>query len=357
MSASHSSDGKSAHKYPRSLPVSEWPDADRRAWQEACRPGSRLKPGGVASYLAEVSRNDFARRYGAFLGFLQRRNRLEHHAGAAAQVTTANVEAYITDLKGRVCSVTIWNCIYKLRRAAELLAPRADFSWLAEIENDLALVMEPRSKFDRLLFTGPLVEAGMTLVTEAERFARHELMRARGVRNGLMIALLAFCPIRLKNFAALEIGNTFKDIGGRWWIALPGNTTKSRRRDERPVPASLNRCIDVYLNQSRPVLLRSRPPTNALWISSTTGRPMTTKNLGTLISKITLETIGVDVSPHLFRTAAASTAAAYGGSTPHLASALLNHSDPRVTEEHYNRASSVSASKIYADIIDSFLRD
>ena len=99
------------------------------------------------------------------------------------------------------------------------------------------------------------------------------------------------------------------------------------------------------------------PCTNALWISSTTGRRITTKNLGTLISKITLETIGVDVSPHLFRTAAASTAAAYGGNTPHLASALLNHTDPRVTEEHYNRASSVSASRIYVGMINSFLRD
>jgi hypothetical protein len=77
-------------------------------------------------------------------------------------------------------------------------------------------------------------------------------MRARGVRNGLMIALLAFCPSRPKNFAALQIGNTFKDNGGSWWIALPANATKSRRRDERPVPALLNRCIDVYLNQSDP---------------------------------------------------------------------------------------------------------
>jgi hypothetical protein len=33
---------------------------------------------------------------------------------------------------------------------------------------------------------------------------------------------------------------------------------------------------------------------------------------------------------------------------------LLNHTDPRVTEEHYNRASSVSASKIYAEMINSF---
>jgi integrase len=213
---------------------------------------------------------------------------------------------------------------------------------------------EPRSKFDRMVFTERLVEAGLTLVAEAEAFGHNDLARARGMRNGVMLALLAFCPIRLKNFAALGIGQTFKEIHGRWWIVLPGISTKSRRPDERPVPAQLNRCIDVYLSQSRPVLLGSRPPTNALWISSTTGKPMTTKNLGTLISKITFETLGVDVSSHLFRTAAASTAAAYGGKTPHLASALLHHTDPRVTEEHYNRASSVSAAAAYARIISEF---
>jgi integrase len=354
MTGSNFSKGKSSHDYPRSLSVSEWPEANRRAWETACRPGSRLKPGGVASYLAEVSRDDFARRYGAFLGFLQRTNRLEQHAGAATQVTLPNVQAYIADLKARVRSVTVYNCIHMLRRAAQLLAPTFDFSWLAEIEKDLALVMQPRSKFDRLVLTGQLVEAGLTLLAEALEFATTDLAQARGVRNGLMIALLALCPIRLKNFAALEIGHTFKEVHGRWWIALPGNMTKSGRPDERPVPAWLNRYIDVYLNQSRPVLLGSRPPTNALWISSTTGRPMTTKNIGTLISKITLETLGVDVSPHLFRTAAASTAAAYGGATPHLASALLNHTDPRVTEEHYNRASTVSAVAAYARIISGF---
>ena len=357
MTGTNFSKGKSSHHYPRSLPVSEWPDADRRAWQAACRPGSRLKPGGVASYLAQVSRDDFARRYGAFLGFLQRTNRLEQCGGASTQVTLPNVEAYIVDLKARVRSVTVYNCIHQLRRAAHLLAPTFDFSWLAEIEKDLALEMEPRSKFDRLVLTGRLVEAGLTLVAEAQEFATTDLARARGVRNGLMTALLALCPIRLKNFAGLEIGHTFKEIDGIWWIALPGNLTKSRRPDERRVPELLNHSIEIYLNQSRPLLIGSKLSTNALWISSTTGRAMTTKNLGTLVSKITLETLGVDVSPHLFRTAAASTAAAYGGNTPHLASALLNHRDPRVTEEHYNRASSISASKIYAEITNTFLRD
>ena len=218
-------------------------------------------------------------------------------------------------------------------------------------------MMEPRSKFDRLVFTGRLVEAGLILVSEAQQFAKNDLARARGVRNGVMIALLALCPIRLKNFADLEIGHTFKEVQASWWIALPSVSTKSRRPDERRVPELLNNPMGVYLDQSRPVLLRSISTSTALWISSTTGRAMTRKNLGILISRITLEALGVDVSPHLFRTAAASTAAAYGGKTPHLASALLNHTDPRVTEEHYNRASSVSASKVYAEIINNHLQE
>src|SRR5262249_58741405 len=88
--------------------VTEWPESERNAGEGACRRWSRLKRGGVASRVAEVSRNDFARRYGAFLGFLQRSHRLERQAGAAVQVTAANVEAYIADLKARVRSVTVW---------------------------------------------------------------------------------------------------------------------------------------------------------------------------------------------------------------------------------------------------------
>ena len=59
----------------------------------------------------------------------------------------------------------------------------------------------------------------------------------------------------------------------------------------------------------------------------------------------------------MFRTAAISFAAAYGRDYPHLASAVLGHIDPRVTEEHYNRASSVSANEIYVEILSSFLGD
>ncbi len=111
---------------PRSLPTGEWPEADRLAWQDACRPSVRLQRGGSASHLAEVSRKDFVGRYGAFLGCLQRAGLLDLQAAAGAQVTSSHVDLYINELKNRVSSVTIWNCIYKLRRAAELINPKAN---------------------------------------------------------------------------------------------------------------------------------------------------------------------------------------------------------------------------------------
>jgi integrase len=342
------------HKF-RSLPVQEWPLADQRAWGEACRPGVRLKPGGRASYLAEVSRKDFANRYGAFLGFLQRSGKLKLKAPVAAQVTASSVKAYVTELKARVTSVTTWNCVYKLRRAAELLNPSIDFSWLAEIESELALVMVPRSKFDRLILSGRIVEAGLTLIAEADKYAKSQFERAKGIRNGLMIVILALCQIRLKNFVALEIGNSFKEVNGSWWISLPSSSTKNKRWDERRIPSSLNHAIDLYLNQARPTLIASSMDDNSLWISSRTGVRFTYKNLGTLISKITFRTLGVDVSPHLFRTAAASTAAVNLPHYPHLSSALLGHTDSRVTDDHYKRTTSLSAGRIYANLIQEYL--
>ena len=125
---------------------------------------------------------------------------------------------------------------------------------------------------------------------------------------------------------------------------------KSHRVDQRQVPEFVTDVVDRYINVHRPILCRGNAEQSAFWVSSTTGRRFTTKNLGTLISKTTREAIGVDVSPHLFRTAGASTAALYGGKYPHLASALHGHRDTRVTEEYYNRSMGLSAGEAYATI-------
>ena len=343
----------------QTLPIAEWPKADQAAWEDACRPSVRLRKGGSGSHLAPESLHAYAERYCRYLGFLKRTGRLDLNAPAASQVTPQNVEAYMADFEGKISSVSAWNCIYKLRRTAQLLSPKTDFAWLIEIEKDLELLQEPRSKLNRFVYTEQLVKAGLTLIVEAKEFTDAAFKRARGIRNGLMLALLALNPIRRKNFAALEIGTTFKQIEGRWWICLPARSTKSRSRpEERPVATWLNPYIELYLKEARPVLLTgAKKDTNALWISSITRSPMSARNVGSLITKITLETLGIAISPHLFRTADATTAADANSEMPYLASALLGHPNPGITDEHYKCSSSLSAQNDYAQVVrEKFLK-
>jgi integrase len=293
---------------------------------------------------------DLKRRYGYFLDFLNRSGLLDHVAPAASQVTPANVASYIEELTERVGSVTIYGSVYKLRRASQLLDSRRDFGWLIEIEKDLALVMRPRSKADRLVLTEVLVECGLTLMAEAENSALRPA-KAHKFRNGLMVAFLALHPIRLKNFATLEIGRNLVNIDGSWWIVLPAVETKENRPDERRIDDLIAPALETYLNKYRPLLEGKNTKSNGLWLSSNDGRPMTYHAVANAVTRSAREAAGVAVSPHLFRTSAASSAALHAKQTPHLGSALLHHRDQRVTEEHYNRASSLSAANDFSRLI------
>jgi integrase len=342
-----------------------------------------LGKGGAGRHLALITQGDLARRYGYFIDHLMRNDLFEPGAWTAGQVTPNRVESFVEELRSRVGSVTMAQTIHKLRRAAQLLDPNRDFAWLAEIEKDLAMLMRPSSKDHRIVDPDRLYEAGLALIEEAiDNPALTPLRQARQVRNGLMIALLTLCPIRLKNFSALELQASFRRVGTRWWIVLNRKETKSRRPDERRVPGDLAAAIDIYLLVHRPVLAAARSGgaidtfnvkdrlgrtanisascadplaniTGALWLSSNTGQRMTYPAVERAITETTRMALGVAVSPHLFRTCAATAIYTHAGDNPHLASGVLQHIDRSVTEEHYNRATSISAARQYAEIVKS----
>src|ERR1700680_950492 len=128
---------------------------------------------------------------------------------------------------------TIHTSICCLRRIARYMVPGLELAWLAEIAKDLALVAHPRSKSNRWVLPERLIEAGLVLIQEAENSqTMAKLAQATQVRNGLMVAMLGFHPIRRKNFAALEIGRSFVKNRGQWWIILSAAETKENRADE-----------------------------------------------------------------------------------------------------------------------------
>ena len=90
--------------------------------------------------------------------------------------------------------------------------------------------------------------------------------------------------------------------------------------------------------------------TSALWTSRLSS-PLSYGGVERIITETTYQLLDVAISPHLFRVAAATTAALHAPQSPHLGSALLQHSDERITEEHYKRASSLSVARNFAKLV------
>jgi integrase len=319
----------------RSLKLEEWPLADQKAWQWACRPHGRLTRGGSAAHLAETTRIDLTKRYGLYLDHAIRTSNPDTADVPASWVTPERVKSYVAELRLRVRSVTVHGSIAKLRCIAQHLDPTSNFGWLRDIENDLALQMIPTSKFDRIVESNSIVLAGLTLMEEAESAKmRTRLQRAQSYRNGLMIALLGLCPIRLKNFSSLTLNKNLIHLGENWCIVLSEKETKERRPDERPIPLFLTQYMERFLNMYRPAFRYSG---KKLWVGSY-GKPLSYSSVERIITETTRQTLGVPISPHLFRACGASTAYMHGNRVPNLASALLNHRGSKTTQEHYNRS-------------------
>lgn len=149
----------------RSLPIDLWPAADRDRWIIACVPRKRLKRGGRAGHLSAITQDDLQRRVGYYFDFLNRRGELDLAAAAGSQMTSCNVDSYVEELTARVGSVTVHGSIAKLRWFTKLVAAELDLQWLQDLENDLTLVMQPKSKAGRFVLTEVLVKGHVFIVS------------------------------------------------------------------------------------------------------------------------------------------------------------------------------------------------
>ncbi len=331
----------------RSLPLEAWPAADRAAWLAAIEPGVRLKRGGKASHMLPVTQNDLSRRYGYLLDFCKRRGILDMAAPAAGHVTSTVIGEFLAELSERVGSVTVYGTIHKVRRAAEIINPQVDFGWLKELENDLDRVKRPRPKHHRLVDADLIVAGGLHVMDEIlliEQPSWHDALR---YRDGLMIALCAMCPIRLKNIAGLRIGKSIFKANNTWWISLSDNETKEKRPDERQVPEILTDYLDQWCELKAQVL---PPSEDALWASRYVGA-IGYLRVEKVITRTTHELFGKPVNPHLLRDCAVHYIATQTGDRMGVAVAVLNHRDPRTIEKHYNKGASIKAAQAYQDIL------
>jgi integrase len=300
------------------------------------------------------TRTSLVRAYGYLLEFCHRNGLLDHDAEAGAHVTPEIIDAFVDELYGRVGSVTRASYIGKIRRIATILAPGRDLVWLGELEGNLRYEARPRPKYHRIVSSERLLALGLELIRRGET-NKHltDLGRARLVRDGLMIALLALCPIRLRNLAELGVGRQIRRIGDTWWIILEADETKTGRPDERPVAQVVAEAIEQWLGHWRSVF---HPSDDSFW-PSIKGGALAYTYVGHIITETTRRELGVAVNPHLFRDCAVYTVAINAGDRMGIASGLLQHTDQRTVEKHYNKGATVGAVRRYQQILDQLMSD
>jgi site-specific recombinase XerD len=329
------------------------------SWQGAIETTDPFGPFSAARSWYERTLAKTAKGYGRWLGWAIQ-NGIDMDQHPADRVSEQNLKNYVGDLRSANSDYTVLCRLQELCNAMRVMAPDRDWSWLRRAQNSLRSRCVPvRDKASRMQSVGTLVQLGKTLMRAAETSGKPPLSRAVVYRDGLMIALLAYRPLRLSNLAMIRLDRHLIRHTVGYYLFLSASETKGKQPFETMVPDALIADFDRYLDHYRPILLtrgsRQEPlDTDHLWIADT-ATPLDPKSIPQRIKKHTRAAFGKHIWPHLFRDCAATSIAVEDPRNARSIKTILGHSSLTTSEKHYNQARSLEASRRYQRVIVDLL--
>jgi len=336
------------------LPYEQWPAADRLLWERATDSDDPFGDGAGAR-LAKASRHDYLFAWRRFLGFLSINEPTALEIAPTERLTIERIRSFVTHLAETNTPGSVATQVHTLYLAARLMMPDCNWTRLKAVKTRLHRAAPTHARRGPVITSVQLLELGQQLMDETKPTAGTPISLEDAVRyrDGLMVAFLAFVPIRRKNLAALEIGRHLVREGDRWFVVIPREETKTGTPIEFPVAELLNPYLALYLEVVRPRLLRS-PACSALWVGAKRG-PLVYGAIGQIFSRLSRR-FGYHITPHDVRDAAATTWAISAPEKIGVARDLLAHSDLRTTTKHYNRARGIEASRAHSKVIAGIRR-
>jgi integrase/recombinase XerD len=352
-----------ARRWSKCLPIALWPSADRAAWERAIRPGDPFEEGGIATPWSLATRRKIIGGYGRFLSWLKERNELDETAGPAERITRERLKAYLEDLRSINRGHTIQCRIQELGDAMRALAPECDWGFIKKAAARLrANTIPARDKRGRLLPIADVIAHGSQMLKRAEENeGLSELGRAALYRDGLVLLFLAHHPMRLRNLSSLRIGHHLIQRGQLFILKIDRSETKTRQFSEEEVSKDLSFALRRYIEVYRPALLRARgrwhaPVLDRLWVSRD-GSPCNPQTLRNIVKKHLVGPNGQRISPHLFRTMAATSVSIEAPTEIDVIPVILGHGSYRTGERYYNLASNLDASRAFSATLDSIQKN
>jgi integrase/recombinase XerD len=340
---------------PLCLVVQDWPEIDRERWRRAQEPAGFLEDDKPATRWSPARRRIGEQAHGQWLSFLDRNGMLDPSCTPGERATDDRLSKFVAELRARVAPVSAAMMLGALVRMLSALEPERDWGPLARVYNHLRQAAAPsRDKLSRLVRASELFELGLRLMAGCEGADRPQYVPVR-YRDGLIIALLISCPMRLKNFAGLVIGQHLMFDGAAYWLKLSAAETKTGRPYVVTVPPELTPYIDGWLQAHRHALQalgtgKGQVGGGHLWLNRY-GRSMRSAAIRQQIEARTEQAFGNAVWPHLFRDCAVTELVDCAPEEIGIAPDLLGHSDLQTTKRHYIQAVGMQAHARVQEVI------
>jgi len=330
------------------LPLRHWPAADHEAFKRAYAPGDIFdETCGPGAHHSQGWRRMIETSYRRWLGFLAEHDPAALQEPPGQRITPERLRAFVEHLSIEVLPTTLAMSVRNLHDAARLIAPMADWRWLGSLKARLAARAEPQNRLDRLVPGYQTLDLGIELMDEAIVFSTgSQRARDRRYRDGFILALLSLWLIRRRSLAALTVSRHLELHPDGADLLLYPEDTKSKRAESFAVPEELLPYLLHYLREVRPRLM-GRGNHDGLWPSSK-GGPLCDGRIYSLVRQRVLTRFGKAMGLHDFRRAGATFIAMDAPDKVGLIPGALQHASPDVSEQHYNLAQSVEASRRFA---------
>lgn len=337
----------------KSLPFCHWPEEDQLGWQEALRSGD-LFDTGPGAHLAEATRQNLQNAWGRWLGFLLQVDTEALELPVAHRLTDNRLRAFVDQLDTTCSSASVSTLVAQLHQVARLLAPAADWGFIGDLRSRLGRCATSSRHHHQVVSAERLVGLGFQLMEEAE--VGCNLLKSRAIlyRDGLLIAFLALCPIRRRNIALMLVDEHLQREEQGYSVLFGPEETKNGEPLEFDLPNMIVPHLQRYLDHWRP-LIPGGADHHGLWASAKKC-PLSKCALNDIVVRHTRRALGMTVSLHRFRHAAATTIAIHDPARVLVAKDLLHHKGPASVGRHYNLAASLQASRGYARLLQELLQ-
>mgnify|MGYP002620657620 FL=1 len=338
----------------KSLPVNEWPASDRKVWEAACVKKSPFKPAGLAAKWSDATRKNIERSYGTFLYWLKGQGQLCSDKTPAQRVTQQTFFGFMDAYEPGRAPLTVAARLRDIAYMVRAQLPPDGHQWATKIAHKLVNNAETfRAKHPRIVHPGELAELGMALMERGSEALSDQLRW--GVvpfRDGLMIAALAYRPLRVRNLLGMQLGSTFFFDGERAHFRFEGSETKNGVTLEGDFPEVLTEPFAYYLKHVRPIYAERAVGADEGWLwLGRRGRCLTGVDVSTRVGKETEKHFGFRVNPHLFRDCAATAIAVSDSVNVGITRDILGHTTLASSQKYYNQATGVAASRRFQSIL------